>query len=180
MPKVIVVSGPPASGKTTLAKYLSAQLNLPILAKDFLKESLLDSLGYSGRERSVEIGYAAFQLHLALAREFASMNINFIYETAFYKQSTDDIVEALTGCKIIQVHLQANIETMLLRAKTRDRHPGHADWYDGYESECREKHEQGVYAPLEIDGVLIEVDSNNFESDNYKMGIQDVIRAYGY
>ena len=178
MAKVIVISGPPASGKTTLSKTLSEELNLPILAKDSLKESLLDSLGHSARERSIELGYAAFQLHLALARELSSTDTNFIYETAFYKQSTEDITHALNGCDIIQAHLSADIETMLHRAKTRERHPGHADWYDGYESECRTKQLEGVYDPLKIGGVLIMVDTNDYESDNYKGAVQDILKAY--
>ena len=178
MTKVIVISGPPASGKTTLSKTLSEELNLPILAKDFLKESLLDSLGHSGRERSIELGYAAFQLHLGLAREFSLTGTSFIYETAFYKQSTGDITQALSGCDIIQAHLSADIETMLRRARTRVRHPGHADWYEGYESECRKKQIEGVYDPLEIGGVLIMVDTNDYESDRYKSAVQDILRAY--
>ena len=41
---------------------------------------------------------------------------------------------------------------------------GHADWYEGYENECREKLTAGVYDALDIGGALIEVDTNNFES----------------
>ena len=48
MTKVIVISGPPASGKTTLSITLSEKLGLPILAKDTIKESLLDSLHAKG------------------------------------------------------------------------------------------------------------------------------------
>ena len=39
MALVIVVSGPPASGKTHIAKFLGAELGLPLIAKDAIKES---------------------------------------------------------------------------------------------------------------------------------------------
>lgn len=177
MAKIIVISGPPAAGKTTLASDLSDRLSIPVLAKDSIKESLLDSLGYSDRKRSVEIGYAAFQLHLQLAKEFASKNASFIFETAFYRKSTNDISVALDGCEIVQAWVRADLTVMLQRAKVRDRHPGHADWYDGYEEECRVKLDECVYDPLEIDGTLIKVDSNDFEASAYKQAVGKNDRA---
>ncbi|MDP7089577.1 MAG: AAA family ATPase [Dehalococcoidia bacterium] len=178
MSKVVVISGPPCAGKTTLANHLSNRLQLPILAKDALKESLADNLGYSDRKRSVELGYAAFQLHLQLARELASKNVGFIFETAFYKQSTSDIAAALAGCEIIQAWVIADIDVMLRRARTRERHPGHADWYEGYEQECRGKLESGVYDALDIGGALIKVDSNDFESRKYTDTIENLVRKH--
>jgi predicted kinase len=41
----VLVSGPPAAGKTTLAKPLAAELGFALLAKDQIKEILHDSLG---------------------------------------------------------------------------------------------------------------------------------------
>lgn len=178
MPKVLVISGPPAAGKTTLARELSERLQIPVLAKDTIKESLLDSIGYSDRQRSVEIGYAAFQLHLALAKELLQSGTSFIYETAFYSKSTEDIQDALTGAVIIQGWVHADIEVMLKRAKDRERHPGHADWYSGYEQECREKSAQGVYDALDIGGQLIDIDSNDFQSSKYLDAVEALVENY--
>jgi predicted kinase len=36
----VVVSGPPASGKSSLAPALAAELDLPLLAKDVIKDAL--------------------------------------------------------------------------------------------------------------------------------------------
>jgi predicted kinase len=40
----VVVSGPPASGKTTLARAIAPALGLPLVAKDTIKEALMSVL----------------------------------------------------------------------------------------------------------------------------------------
>jgi len=63
----VVVSGPPASGKSTLAPALAAELDLPLLAKDVIKDALVDVLGAPDLPRSRELGRAAVQVLLAVA-----------------------------------------------------------------------------------------------------------------
>lgn len=41
----VLVGGWPGSGKSTLAVALAAELGLPLLAKDEVKEALVDALG---------------------------------------------------------------------------------------------------------------------------------------
>jgi predicted kinase len=40
----VVVSGPPASGKTTLARQIAPALGLPLIAKDTIKRALMTVL----------------------------------------------------------------------------------------------------------------------------------------
>lgn len=42
---LIVIVGPPASGKTALARRLATDLRLPLLSRDDFKERLFDTLG---------------------------------------------------------------------------------------------------------------------------------------
>ena len=55
---------------------------------------------------------------------------------------------------------------------------GHADWYEGYENECREKLRTGVLDALDIGAALIEVDTNNFESHEYADAFQEKVHRY--
>ena len=64
----VIVSGPPASGKSTVAAALAAELDLPLLAKDVVKDALVDALGAPDLPRSRELGRAAVHVLLAVAR----------------------------------------------------------------------------------------------------------------
>ena len=65
----VLVTGPPASGKTTLSTALAHELGLPRLAKDTLKRGLLEVLHADGVDGSRTIGAAAVRGLLALAAE---------------------------------------------------------------------------------------------------------------
>ena len=47
---LIIILGPPATGKTTLGRRLAADLRLPFLGRDDFKERLFDRLGCRDRE----------------------------------------------------------------------------------------------------------------------------------
>jgi len=63
----VVVSGPPASGKSTLARQLAPALGLPLLAKDTLKDGLLTVLDAADVGASQRLGRAAVAALLAVA-----------------------------------------------------------------------------------------------------------------
>jgi predicted kinase len=68
---VVLVSGAPASGKTTLAGPLAAELGLALLSKDQIKETLHDALGGPEADLSwsQRLGAAAMELLWALAAD---------------------------------------------------------------------------------------------------------------
>lgn len=65
--KLIVFSGLPGTGKSTLAEAVGQQLLIPVFAKDWLEASLLQSeLAPSGQNKS--LGYASYELLTLLAK----------------------------------------------------------------------------------------------------------------
>src|SRR5215472_4380343 len=65
----VVVSGPPASGKTTLARALAPALGLPLIAKDTIKQALMTVLPAPDVPASRMIGRASVAALLAVAAE---------------------------------------------------------------------------------------------------------------
>ena len=57
--RLIVVSGAPGTGKSTIAAALGAALCFPVLSLDPIKEALADVLGLGGEDWSNQVGDAA-------------------------------------------------------------------------------------------------------------------------
>src|SRR3954452_18594958 len=67
--RIVLVSGSPAAGKTSLARPLARLLALPLIAKDDIKETLVDVLGDQDGDLgwSRKVGGAAMELLWKLA-----------------------------------------------------------------------------------------------------------------
>lgn len=58
----ILVTGIPASGKSTLADFLSERMNLPVFSKDQIKELMYDWIGFGSREEKVRLGIVSMDI----------------------------------------------------------------------------------------------------------------------
>ena len=119
----VLVSGPPASGKTTLARGLAPLLGLPLLAKDTLKEALMDRLDVPDVESSRALGQAAADALLALARESNGA----VLEGPWHGSGAD-MLGGLPG-RVLEVFCRVDPATARRRHGDRAayRHPGHFD-----------------------------------------------------
>ena len=61
-PTIVIVTGKPASGKSTLAKRLSQELHMPLVGKDSIREQLFDRLGWKDRQWAQELGKASIDM----------------------------------------------------------------------------------------------------------------------
>lgn len=178
--RIIVVSGPPGSGKTTIAIRLARDLKIAMLSKDTIKEQLFNSLRYDDRERSKRLGRASFDMLLRIGKSIAELGVPVILESAFRQSDGPHLIEALGSANYLQVYCDAEEATCLGRFRNRvasgEGHPGHAD-AEG-ESDLLSYFESCLFGALELPGELVRIDTNNYGSLNYEQGYRDAINTY--
>src|SRR6266571_1278188 len=159
MPLLVLVTGMPASGKTTLARQLGAELGLPVLEKDGFKEELYDALGAGDVEWSQRLGGATYRLLAYAARQLLEAGQPAIIEANFFRGS-EPLFSDLPPHQLVQLHCIAPLEVLLDRYGARTgRHPGHLDQMRVVE--LRDRHASGANGPLELAGELIEIDTGS-------------------
>ena len=123
----MIVNGPPGSGKSTMAADLASSLGLPLLAKDAIKETLLDVVGYADRAESRRLGAAAGEIGWTV---LATCPDGAVIDT-WLAPSTRDIASlGLARARVdgaVEVWCECPPDLTRQRYASRTRHPGHFD-----------------------------------------------------
>jgi predicted kinase len=147
----VLVAGPPAVGKSTLAAPLAAELGLAVIARDSIKVALMEALGRPGTvEESRTLGRAAVLAMLAIARSSPGA----ILDSTFYDY-TIPLLRALPGA-LVEIRCIAPREVVEARyvARSATRDPGFFDAHRPF-AELWDAH----VSPLGV-GPQIEVDTS--------------------
>ena len=121
----VLVSGPPASGKSTLAPAIAERLGLPLVAKDTIKDALMSVMPPADVDDSRRIGRAAVAAMFAVAAEAPR---GAVLESAFYRSRALADVERLPG-RIVEVFCRCDeaVAEARYRLRAGTRHAGHFD-----------------------------------------------------
>ncbi|MCY3812355.1 MAG: AAA family ATPase [Gammaproteobacteria bacterium] len=170
MATVVLITGAPASGKTTLARTLADGLELPILAKDRLKETLFDALPNEAVGTDA-LGIGSFRLLLQLVDDFARGPGAFIVENAFRAGDGPALQQRLGGANVLHIHCDASHATLEARFGQRvasgERHPSHrhADLETALET----------YAPPQVCSDVLTVPTDDFGSAAYREAVAEAV-----
>ena len=155
--QIVLVSGPPGAGKTTLARPLAKALGFALLSKDDIKEPLFDALGGVRGDAAAtqRIGAASWEVLWALAPHIprlvleANFHVNSAYEHARLAALPGRIVEVYCRCPPAEV-----ARRFAARAARPEHHAAH---YAGAVPESVIVSEFG--RPMGV-GMVIEVDTS--------------------
>ena len=151
----VLVGGPPASGKSSLAAPLAVELGLPLIAKDAIKETLMDVLGLPRDvEESQQLGRAAVMAMLTVARTSPGA----VLDSTWYQYTLPALRELreLRGPLVeVRCVLPEEVARRRYAERSRHRHAGHLDADRPPDELWDEVHRR----PLGL-GPLIEVDTS--------------------
>jgi len=158
MNRYVIVSGLPASGKSTLAAALSRALGLPLLDKDDFLEALFESQGIGDAQWRRQLSHEADAAFRRQAEQTAGAVLASWWK---HPQSPSDSgtptdwLFSLPGTKV-EVHCQCSPSLAAERFLARQRSPGHLDHRWSYADLLVNFAAQASLGPLGL-GTLVEI-----------------------
>ena len=165
-PLVVIVTGLPCTGKTTIARQIAAAHGLPLATKDEYKELLFDVLGWGDRAQSRCLGLAAVGVLDLFTQSHVRATQPCVVECNYKPEAAAGLIglQQRHPFRPFQVVCRTDGSVLLERfaARTGTRHPGHGD--EDLIDESRPQLLAGEYAPLDIGGTLWVVDTTEWGS----------------
>lgn len=123
MRTLIVVSGAPSTGKSTVAEAIAAGLGWPLLALDTVKEGLADALGLGDESWSYRLGDAAAEIVFRLSARFQEV----VTEGWWRGPRRERALAEFAGAAEVFCYCSPEVALHRMRSRLGGRHPVHRD-----------------------------------------------------
>ena len=170
-PVVIIITGRPGTGKTTLGKHLAHRYRLPFVHKDGIKEILFDALEDQSLELSLKLGLSSILLLHYFIKVLVTVGQSLIVEANFNPAlATAEWLALKESYPFIPFQVQCYTESEVLlqrftkRIGTPERHPGHPDQAH---LAANPTFLQGPLDHMQIGGYTFAIDTTDFAAIDY-------------
>ncbi len=131
-PFVVVITGAPGAGKTTLGWELSRSLHVPFLSRDDIKTGLHVTHRSNDPTEVWRFSESAFNLFFAVTHRLLAAKVSVVIEAAFHAdRATESLEELAALATVLHIPMSTPTDVSLLRYRERaesgSRHPAHND-----------------------------------------------------
>lgn len=166
---LIIITGAPGVGKTTIAQHISKALEIPLLCKDEIKERLHDA----GMRDN--LGPISFESLYIFASNLLRSHVSAIIEGNFRAQQANNSIgniQATYNCNVIQIFVTCSEDVrksrITERVRTNNRHAVHI------ELDTTNGIQEKTYTPLDIPSTVITIDYTKPETVDLKNAIEQI------
>ena len=180
--KIIVITGYLASGKSTFARLLSSELNIPCFIKDTFKSALCASIDVNSRGESSRFSAVTFDAMIYVAERLIETGVPAVIEGNFVPngiKKTDEagVIKALLekyNCQSLTFKFIGDTKILYKRFVERDILPergqantmGYEPSYDEFNLWCHNLDN------FDVGGETVAIDTTDFEAVDFERNVK--------
>ena len=174
----IVITGIPASGKSTVGLIIARRINLEFLDKDEILESLFETKGIGDAEWRSKLSRESDRLLEERAMNSDGAVIVSWWRHPLSKSTSGTPVDWLSQLtsNVVEVYCTCDPTVAATRFQQRRRHDGHLDRNKLHSDLVESFKEQAAFGPLGI-GRLIKVDTNQEIDEQDLICVEEIYRT---